>query len=770
MNVKTTVILVLIAAALVAYFLLAPEGEAPERDGTPPAGRLLVDDDAIGPRTVERLTVERAGMPTMVFERTGDGDWRQTEPFDFPIKGPDGAGFNIGSIIDAAVSLRYTRKLDDPEAPKTYELDPPRASLRIEGAYVRRNGGVAPAPGAQAEGRVPFNLRFKLGRETAAGRAFVMFGKDRGIYVAGRGLHRQLLDESLTELRERSLAAVAIGRVSRIELRRDDQRLAIEPAEELGTWRFAAGAAGRASADAVEGLVRLVSTARIESFVADQPEDLAPFGLAAPRRELVIHIGGAAAETAPGRAAGDAEEAEAGAGASHRLRIGREVVDGDATYAMYQDRPVVFTLPDYVLDPLGKSLAELRDPRLTPLPRSDLRAARVERPNQPALHVVREAGLWRFGEPRPGFEIEGEAVESLVDAVFDTRAESFVPAEDLPESEARLTLRFAGREAEEVLTLGRSSVSGDTPQAEAPKADTWWVRRGDEPVAAKVRYADLAALFRPLRFYRDRTVLDLRATQIVRLRLKRSGPFAAEHIIARPRQETGTYGEWRYDDNLRPAAVERLIDRLTPLRAQRWVDAPPQDQTPSLVIDITTLAAPSPDAEKTEREPRVSRVSVYRGLKLGMFEGDAFALSTPAVSDLAAELRDRTVIGFEAAEIARLTTPAGHVIERDAAGRYDWSEAADLNEARVGALFDTLAGLQADRYFAPHVEPRGSPVGSYVIESRDGEALTLDLFAAGQTPVDLPAGRIAGRLFTIDIPTARTLMPETQRPPSEPEK
>lgn len=779
MNMKTTVIFVIIAAALVAYFLLSPAGEeAGDAGPEPGAGRPLVDDQAVGPNVVHRLTVDRREGPRVVFERDAAGEWRQTEPFEFPVKGPEAGGYNIGSIIDAAASLRYTRKLDDPQAPKTYDLDLPLATLRIEGAYRRVDGVVEPlepGDGAYQDGRVSVDLRFKLGRKTAAGRAFVMFGKARRIYVTGRRLHRELLDQPLTELRQRSLADVTVGRVAKVELVRGDQPLTIEPGDLPGAWRFTGGAEGRASAEAVEGLARLLRNARIQSFIADQPADLARYGLDEPKHELVIHARPSTPTAGVGAGAdAGADEGPAAAGETvrHRLRVGRDVVDGEGAYAMYQDRPVVFTLPSYVLDPLGTSLAELRDARLTPMPRRDARAVTVDRPDQPTLRIVKEAGEWRFGEPAPGFKVEPESVESLLDAVFDTRAASFVPAERFGEAGATLTIDFAGRADADVLRLARAPAADDGDGAGGPTGDRWWVLRAGEPVAGVVSHADMAALFRPMRFFRDRTVLDLRASRIVRLHVERAGPFAVEHVIARPRREDGTYGEWQYPDALRPEAVESLIDRLTPLRAERWVEAPPAKEAPSMTLELTTLAPPEPDAAGEGRERRVWTVSIHRDLKLATFGGEAFALSTPVLSALAAEFRERTVIGLEADQVARLRTPAGHVIERDPAGRYDWPDEAALTEQRAGALFDTLAGLQADRFFAPGVEPRGEPAASYVLEPRDGESITLDLFEASQTPADLPAGRIGDRLFTIDPPTAKTLMPDAAipGPPPEPEK
>jgi len=776
MNVKTTVIVVIIAAALVAYFLLSPAGDSRQEAGpAPAAGRPLVDDEAVGPDVVRRLTVERREGPTMVFERQPDGSWRQTEPFDYPVKGPETSGFNIGSIIDTAVLLRYTRRLDDAQAPKTYGLDPPRAVLRLEGAYRRVDGRVEPVLQAGATeapdhgDRVALDLRFKLGREAAAGRAFVMFGEKPRVYVTGRQLHRELLDQPLADLRRRTLANVAVGRVAKIELRGRDRALTIEPGALPGSWRFSAGAQGRASANAVEQLARLLSNARIKTFVADQPQDLGAYGLAEPRHELEIHARARAAE----EGSGNADRASGGAMVRHRLRVGRAVVDEEAAYAMYQDRPVVFTLANYVLDPLDRPLSELRDGRLTPMPRRDLRAITVDRPDRSTLRIVKEAGEWRFGDPAPAFGIEPASVESLLDAVFDTRAESFVPAEQVGEADGTLRMSFAGRAAPEGLKLARAPAGeGAAEASDAPADARWRVLREGEPVAAVVGHDMVAMLLQPLRFFRDRTVLDLRAAQIVRLRIKRTGPFAAEHVIDRPKRADGTDGEWQYGEGLRPAAVEALIDRLTPLRAERWVEPPPAGEAPSTTIELTTLAPPEPDAPEEQGEPRVSTVSIYRDLKLATFQGEAFTLSAPALADLAAELRDRTVVELEVEQIAGLITPAGHRIQRDESGRYDWPDDAGLTEQRAGALFDTLAGLQAERFFAPGVEPRGEPAARYVIQPRQGEALTLDLYEAEQTPADLPAGRIGDRMFTIDAPAARTLMPDAAMPgpPPEPEK
>lgn len=766
MNVKTTVILLLIAAALVLYFLISGDGQPEERPSQRIGpGKPLVADAGLSPGAVTRITVERPREQRAVFERSDDGRWWQVAPVRFPAKGPGASGDNLGDIVDAALALRYVREVNDPDA--TEQVGPGATTVRIEGRYYRHGGrnfasrdAVAEAtPEAPDEARadaeaVDVELQLKLGQPTAAGLAFIAFGPDDRVYVTGRQLHR-VLEGSLSDFRQRSLASVAPGRVASVELRRGDRSWRVERGASPDGWHFVDGASGRAGSDAVGALIRALNTATIESFVADQPDDLATYGLDEQATVLTIEASDAAAPT----------DAPQGTGhTTHQLKVGGETVEGDQRYAMLDDRPVVFTLPSYVVDPLNRSLSELRDARLTPMPRSDLRRIEVERPNEPTLSISREAGRWQLVDGPSGFSFEPRAVDALLDAVFRTRARSFIPAGQLGQPEATVTLAFAGREAAEVIRIAPHApdATGDeTAEGEAAEGDGGAMRavhRADEPVAGVVRYADLAPLYRPMRYFRDRTVLGVGARDIVGIRIERSGPFAVRHSIERTGGGDAEAGEWAYG-NLRPAAVKALVDRLAGLRAERWVgaDEAPDDASPAVTIEVAVRAAMGTPG----RGPYV--IELWPDRQLGATSAatpGAFALAPPAMADLTAELRDRTAIDLEVDQIAGLTTPAGRVIARDADGRFTLPDDGSIDEPRAGALFDTIAGLQVDRWFAPGIAPEGEPVARYKVEPRDGEAMMLELFTAAQTPAELPAGRIDGKLFTIERSVMKALVGE----------
>jgi len=818
MNVKSTIILLIVAVVLAVYFTLTgvePGGpDAGDRPGGGEAarGRPFVEGEAINPSAVERVTVERPGEPAALFERGDEGRWRQAAPVAWDVKGPDAGGFNIGKLIDAAVALRYTRAISEPEPAEVYELDPPRATLRIEGARLRFEGRLyaneaelrAAYPGRadrvvdEAERR-PVQLTFKLGRPSGAGRAFVGFGEASTVYVADRDLHRLLLDRPLSDLRERSLARIALGRVERVELHRDGTTIAMargvarRPVGERGdgeaepgpgddgpagrgvgnasTWRFVVGASGRASEEKIEELVNVIGTATIEAFVADRPESLETFGLDDGGEVLVVE----------GRSLD-------GGSTQHRLRIGRRTVEGDSRYAMFGRTPVVFTLPDYAVEVLDEPVEAFRDGRLTPSPRGELRRIEVERPGKPTLALAMAAGRWGFAEPRPAFRVEPDSVEALLDAVFDRRADAFRPAGEASSPHTTVKLDFAAGAGSEVLRIADAEGEGRIV-----------VHRVGEPVAAVLDRSELAALWEPMRFYKDRRVRWSEAGgPVVAARVVWTGPFAVDHpwlsrtvegeggptpleiddealdrlkddVEAPGRWVEGAaegFGEWVVPEGLRRGAVEALAGRLSRLRAARWLERPPDDERAPLTITVL-CAAGSPEGAG-EPELTRKRLRVYPDLRIASVDGEAFELSSPAMSELTAELRRRTVVPLEVGEIGRVTTANGVSVERGGDGRYAWPEGAEMSEQRAGELFDALAGLQADRFFGEHVEFEGDPAATLVIEPRGGagEPLTLQLFKPAQTPADQYAGRIGRTSFTLQRPTALKLLPPEQAQPS----
>jgi hypothetical protein len=209
MNTKTTYIVLLIAIALAGYFIVfetdmfglrEPSRRERERSGdtppTPATGQSIQGLAGLMAGDVEKLRIVRGEEDAVVIERASDTDhpWQQTEPVRFPAQ-----KWTVDDLLGNATSLRYTTRITgDDLSPASAGLSPAKATLTLTG---KRDDKA-------------FTHTLKLGRTVAAGRAYVQVDDDAAIYVVDDKLHRQLIDKSSTELRSRSLATVAVGRVT----------------------------------------------------------------------------------------------------------------------------------------------------------------------------------------------------------------------------------------------------------------------------------------------------------------------------------------------------------------------------------------------------------------------------------------------------------------------------------------------------------------------------------------------------------------------------
>jgi len=282
--------------------------------------------DEIPVEQVDRLMLERPGAPTLEFVRSADG-WSQAVPFVHPA---DAAAIRM--VIDAFASLESTRAVDpaslDPEARVALGLDPARARVTV--AW----------PGG--------SRTVVLGRRTVAGRAWARVDGRADAASVDAGLHAIALEDDPRQWRSSRLHDAASADVARLELRygpAPGQQLVI--ARSGGAWRSEAPFSTRIDAEAVRGYLDALLRADADAFVADEPKDLAAFGLASPERAVRLR--------ASGDAVPDVGLIEVGVPVAEgaQERFGR--IDGRPAVVQLGPRALaaLFPPPAFFIDPRG---------------------------------------------------------------------------------------------------------------------------------------------------------------------------------------------------------------------------------------------------------------------------------------------------------------------------------------------------------------------------------------------------------------------------------
>ncbi len=697
MNMRTTLIVVLVAIGLLGYVLVFETDlvfdRAEDTTTTPTgdvSGRPLLEDGKLRPGRIASIMIEQPDALPLVAERDPNrtGDWRQTEPVTFDLK-----DHNLEDLADAITELRYTNLVTDARSNK-YGLDQPSHTITITG---------------QRDGRT-LGHKLRLGRTGAAGRAYLRLDDDDAVYVVDDSLHELLLGKKLTTWRETSLPRIDPGRVEAIQLDQKDGSVTL--VERHGAWAFEGDATGRVDTEAAEGLVNVVNYASIREFIVDHPADLKPYGLDDPRYTLTLRQRQADPNT-PGE--------------RYRLRIGNTTdLSGDKVYAMWNNVPTVFTLGAKQIADLAQGVDELRDARLTPVRAANVRAIDIHDrgDDHPKLSFVLDEGEWRFSDAgsNPKYNVEPSRVEQLLKALTQTEAQAF-GGDAAFTTEVRL--KVTGRTVPEVLHIGRADDG------------SLRVLRNDEPIIYHVDAADLALVFESPVAFRDRTVIDIAPEQVAGLSIQRNDPPATYALSRTPAD--GNLGPWQLEGYDRTAVIN-LLDALHPLEAVEWLEV----HTMELLPESITLTM----ADGSER---IIRFDANHLLVDVQGESGRCRVAPATMDALTAEFRKRRVIDLELEGIASVTS-GGRTIGRDADGMYHSDDGQPIDEAGAGALFDTLAGLHAQRFVPADwagVEV-DAPTFALEIRPRNGEAIRLQVWRADATGQGVAIGRVdGGELFTL---------------------
>lgn len=692
MNTRTTVLVLLIAAALVGYLAVdimkSPDADGGGR-GARVSGRPLFDPP-ITAGQIMRVTIDFGDGGSMTVVRDdAESDWRQTEPFEFAVE-----GWRVDALADAVVALR-SHDRDTTVDPASVGLVAPRATITIAGEQAGK----------------PFSHTLELGELGAAGRAFVRFAGATAVHVVNRPLHDELSGKGPADFRGSSLARVEPGEVTRVELLVEDTAFAIE--RDGANWRLAAPNAGRADREAAEALINAINFASADKFVADNADDPASYGLDAPRYRLAVTI-----------------EPPGGEAVTKTLTIGLADPKKENFFAHFSGLPAVFTMSTYQVDRLRKGIDDVRDKRVTPMRAGDIRRVEVfAGKDKPVAGFTMARGVWGFGQAlaNPDFKLDGDAVADLVKSITEAKATGFVEGDSLARIKARPAPDAYIQMYDSAGRAGYFSFYLDHGKAVVVERDDAVGRFVDRQVYDTATAGKLA--------YRDKTALEVAPASIDSIKVVRTGLYGATHELKRTDGKFDLAGMDR-------DAVDRLVAAFNPLRVAEWVEAAVAP-APDVTVTLTTNGGNTIHL-MLNTDTLIARTGGDETM------GNLFRLNGPTADAISAELRDRTAIPLEIDDLASITLNDTTFL-RNAQGDYALDGGGDFDEQKAAALFDTLAGLRVDRWIdlAEGAVDFADPSAQVAATSTDGSTIELSLWAADRGPFRLPFGRIGDRFFTL---------------------
>ncbi|MCH8966894.1 MAG: DUF4340 domain-containing protein, partial [Planctomycetes bacterium] len=570
MSFKTTLYLAVVLLSLGAFYFItqARLGAVEESvEGSRPYGQSPVSREFLKDKLgdVVKIVCETKKDETWVFQKdTSDeaearADWRMTSPLDIKVMSWEvqrfASQFN-GLMYDISYKPGEFGGVTAGEA----GLDPPEATVTL----------------TDADGKT---ASIEIGKAASTTSTYVRLVGSDEICVGNANL-KNLVKSKALDYRDRQAWRFEPSDATRIEIidRSDgDKPVTFIFARRDAGWMMESPVTAKATAK-IDQLVATLSSLRVTSWQDLRNQRLAMYGLepavltvrvtveeeieVEEEVEEEVEPDAEAKESEDAQENDDAQEGDSKTTTkteittyvlhlSDRSPIGEET----KVYLRLGDETVTGTLMKSTADRFKPAMTEWREMGITSVDvRSATRIALTTAQGKATL--VKSGARWTFAEDKS--RAEESAVTELLNAVAKLTAVVFVEHEDgepssfgLDQPQAEVRLSVPGVEEVE-----RIAVGGYT---DAKIKRMVYVRRNEARSIGKVRVADVKALLRGPRAYRDRTVIDLVSTRIEQIALSRENRFGTGRIDV-----TFSRGpdEWAMDAPIAAAIEQERIKQL----------------------------------------------------------------------------------------------------------------------------------------------------------------------------------------------------------------
>jgi hypothetical protein len=375
---------------------------------------------------ISTIAVDAEDGQRTVLEKREDR-WQLVEPLASNVDITE-----VVALTSGLASLEIQRVVSEPEDTpdlSLFGLAPPRLSVGFEAAALDTRlliGELTPTGGdlyATVEG---------------SNRVFLISG-----YLDGT------FNRTTFDLRDKTILDITQNQVSGLEITSAEQAIRLRKANNA--WSLVEPFQAHADLGVADGLVGRLSTGQMAAVVAEETDDLSPYGLAPPRMTVTVNLGASAAT----------------------LLVGDGAADG-TVYVRDTARGLVFTVEGSLADDLEQDTQAYRRKNLFAF--RPFNAARLEVHRAGARHVFErietpseeDDTVWRRTEPNPA-EVDATVLDDLLGQLSNLRAEEFLPSRDgtgLDSPVSTVVVTFDDPAVEERVTVGQVgddvfAVSGD---------------------------------------------------------------------------------------------------------------------------------------------------------------------------------------------------------------------------------------------------------------------------------------------------------------------
>ena len=549
MKPKTTLILLVITAALFTYVFFVERKIPDTREATRQAGKMITFDR----EKIDGIIIQNGDDKIDI--RRHDKKWR----LETPIK--DQA--DSSSIDNLLLDLENWQKdatipAKEIEADKNklneYGLSKSKLRLKLIGQ------GVPP--------------EILFGKDAALeGKIYVRFENSKETFLTEQSIKKDI-EKKPEDFRDKKLTDLIMAQVTRVVLKTAAGEMELQ--KKGDHWEIARPLRARGDDQKIGDLIAQVTTAHIQQFVADDRGDLHPYGLAEPRGSItlfgqddkqgqMLQIGGPAA-------AGEKEK--------------------DQVYVRFSARGFVYTLPKKIEDLLNTKPDDLRDRHLIRIDTKILDRITIDAAGKGKIVLARKDENWTIAT-KNNAPANSSEVRRLIETIQNEQVTKFVEdvASNLPKyglDKPQLQLTFSSFASENTA----ETKAGEQPFAMLAFGKTEgndiYARVGDEPFVVAVRRGLLDQVFTDPLQWQELSIFKFKPEEIHRL----SVVTDKELSLVR-----GPNNQWKWlqgTGEINQTSAQSILNTLASLHATRWVGSavPPHAfDKPQLVITFTT----SPD-------------------------------------------------------------------------------------------------------------------------------------------------------------------------------
>jgi hypothetical protein len=325
-NIRTTIILLLIFLALGAYYVFVERNKPSERE------LEQIEKTA--------LDIDRAAIESLELRLEGEDIRCVKAGEEWEMRRPVEAGCDetlIASILESLSPIRAERFIElGSESAGQYGLDNPDIEISV------------------ASSSPPDSHWIMIGDKTPTGDTYFAFvdTRDRIALLPASAIDGKMRATAF-DFRDKTVLDFEVAQARVLDITYDDTQIIVERAFEE-PWEITTPIQGRGDETEINSILWDIENAKVREFIDDPDEDLAAYGLDKPAATARILIG---------------------AGKSlRRLDFGKETEDGGLVYAKRTLHDNIVLVDKRLMEKVQAELVDLREKRLMQFAADDVAA------------------------------------------------------------------------------------------------------------------------------------------------------------------------------------------------------------------------------------------------------------------------------------------------------------------------------------------------------------------------------------------------------------